>query len=441
MVSVERLQATENKLQALEDAVAAQSTEGVRLGLRVEQIARDLGGEGARFSDTVAAKFAQLEAKSGQLLADLEVSFQAHRQALELTHQRLLRTQEEMEAYGKKVTGEFSEHKNAIEVTHGRMQEVISRSGGLEAAVGGLEGRIAAVEAGGGGGAGNGSKEGVGGFKGYLPVKNLVPANLTKIEEWKKWHDDTLDYFDTIKPGMKGLLKRVEKQTDLRDQQWRMQIQVEMGSNIFDESITIWRALKAMTAGDARDVVMAVQEENGFEAWRELNTFYKPSLNAQQGKVLADFGNLVLHPAKTPSETRQKLLEFEKRRQMVEEIIGMRVDDLHAKTVLISIIDKETKKHTIEKQGVGFSCEDYKRDILKFINSVESTDSSTPMQLGSMEGAGDGWHWETPDFEGQLGALNGGKGGGKGGACFNCGRNGQYAGECTEPGGCCGWIL
>ena len=185
MVSVERLQATENKLQALEDAVAAQSTEGVRLGLRVEQIARDLGGEGARFSDTVAAKFAQLEAKSGQLLADLEVSFQAHRQALELTHQRLLRTQEEMEAYGKKVTGEFSEHKNAIEVTHGRMQEVISRSGGLEAAVGGLEGRIAAVEAGGGGGAGNGSKEGVGGFKGYLPVKNLVPANLTKIQEWK----------------------------------------------------------------------------------------------------------------------------------------------------------------------------------------------------------------------------------------------------------------
>ena len=41
-----------------------------------------------------------------------------------------------------------------------------------------------------------------------------------KEEDWRRWQDDASDYFDSINPGMRELLKEVEVESDPVDRSW-----------------------------------------------------------------------------------------------------------------------------------------------------------------------------------------------------------------------------
>ncbi len=82
-------------------------------------------------------------------------------------------------------------------------------------------------------------------------------------------------------------------------------------------------------------------------AWQNLHKHYEPSLAARQGAVLADFSNLVTKPAKGPLETKQRITEMDARAKVVEDITGKPVDDNHAKSVLIGLMDPTTRQHTV----------------------------------------------------------------------------------------------
>ena len=73
----------------------------------------------------------------------------------------------------------------------------------------------------------------------------------------------------------------------------------------------VWRALKGLTEGEARKVVVAVKEEDGFKAWQRLHQRFEPSLTARQGLVLSELGAMVRNPGKTPGDTRSLITELQ----------------------------------------------------------------------------------------------------------------------------------
>ena len=79
-----------------------------------------------------------------------------------------------------------------------------------------------------------------------------------KEEDWRTWQDDVMDYFDSITPGMRDLLKEVELETEPAGQEW-----LDKASNhdakVTGDQVQVWRALKNLTDGEARKVVASVR--------------------------------------------------------------------------------------------------------------------------------------------------------------------------------------
>ena len=79
--------------------------------------------------------------------------------------------------------------------------------------------------------------------KGYIPVKSLVPKTFSnKEEDWRRWQDDVSDYFDSINPGMRELLKEVELETEPIDEIWLNAAQ-NHDTRVRGAQTQIWRAL------------------------------------------------------------------------------------------------------------------------------------------------------------------------------------------------------
>ena len=97
--------------------------------------------------------------------------------------------------------------------------------------------------------------------------------------------------------------------------------------------------------------------------------------------MLSQFSSMVAKPGKTPEETRRLVTELEQRMKAVEELTGKEVDeDVHAKSILIGILDPVTRQHTAMNHGKNFK--DLKRHILEFINNVSG--GSSAMQIGRL---------------------------------------------------------
>eukprot|EP00973_Karenia_brevis_P072160 10024731-Karenia_brevis.AAC.1 len=86
----------------------------------------------------------------------------------------------------------------------------------------------------------------------------------------------------------------------------------------------------------------------------------------------------------------------------------MEVSSSHERSVLIGILDPESRKHTAMHQGQNTSLEQFKKVVMEFANAVSGAD---PMQIGRVE-------------EGQPGAD-----GDEGAQCWTCeGQEGWYIG-------------
>ena len=116
-----------------------------------------------------------------------------------------------------------------------------------------------------GGGQGNGG----GRIRGYIPAKTLIPKAYEGAEEkWRSWQDDVMDYLDAMQPGMRELLKAVEAKEGVVDDEWLAGATLTYNSAAVGDGEHLWRALKTLTDGEARKVVMSTKAGDGFNAWK-----------------------------------------------------------------------------------------------------------------------------------------------------------------------------
>ena len=86
------------------------------------------------------------------------------------------------------------------------------------------------------------------------------------------------------------------------------------------------RALKGLTNGFAPPVVQSVHGEDGFQARRQLQIQFEPTLMVQQEQVLVDFAAMVN-------------LEMDRKLKAIRDLTEEGGSDMHAKSVLILFLE------------------------------------------------------------------------------------------------------
>ena len=190
------------------------------------------------------------------------------------------------------------------------------------------------------------------GFRGneYFPMKRAVPETLKdKAEDWRAWRDDTMDYFDNVTPGMRDLLVSIHALEEAPTLQEVVKMGKEMGlDSIIADQKKIWRALKKLTEGEAKGIVISVKDEDGYTAWHRLAGQFEPSLVARRGEVLADISVMSRTLAKSLLGTKRLLNAFQNKRKLVEDITGVDLDGNHVLATLLGFVDGTTKQHTVK---------------------------------------------------------------------------------------------
>ena len=123
-------------------------------------------------------------------------------------------------------------------------------------------------------------------------------------------------------------------------------------------------ALKQLTEGEARKVVMSTTTGDGYSAWKKLHARFGPSLAAKQGMVMNDLLAMVQKPAKNPAETRSLVTELDKRVKTAEEITGTALDGGMVKSVLVAVLDPMTRQHTAMYHGLATSLQELRQVVL-----------------------------------------------------------------------------
>ena len=68
---------------------------------------------------------------------------------------------------------------------------------------------------------------------GLLPMKDVTPEEFDgKLEKWRQWKDDMVDYVDTVKKGLGDVLKEAEKEIATVGAGWTGAKNVEMAKGI-----------------------------------------------------------------------------------------------------------------------------------------------------------------------------------------------------------------
>ena len=267
----------------------------------------------------------------------------------------------------------FTDHKLVInEVVEGARSEFTNLRASQQAlyesmatTVHGLDERLARLEA--IGSAAQADVEGWGSRRGYIPTKFTIPKTFTdKEEEWRQWKDDVEDYLDHANPGMRDLLNEIDVEVEDVDEGWRRKRVGSVKEKVLGDHVQVWRALKHLTSGEARKIVMNVKGQDGFRAWQKLRLRFEPSLAAKQGIVLAEFSGMIARPAKTPAETVVLITEMEGRMKNIADLTGDEVSEMHAKSVLVGILDPMTRQHRAMQHGADY--EKLKKTVLEFAN-------------------------------------------------------------------------
>ena len=123
--------------------------------------------------------------------------------------------------------------------------------------------------------------------RGYLPEKSLIPKTYDgKLDDWRSWREDFSEFLDNKNTGMQKFLEEIARRRDAPVDDAMVRKWASLGGKVTGDRVQVWRALKALTAGVARTVVMSVTAENGFETWRKFHLQFEPKMVIRQGQVL-----------------------------------------------------------------------------------------------------------------------------------------------------------
>ena len=123
------------------------------------------------------------------------------------------------------------------------------------------------------------------------------------VTKWREWKDSFLSYADTLRPGMKTWLNKVESLTSAPT------VDILQDDKATWEELdreSLWRGIKACTTGEARKIIDPTEVECGYEAWFDLCKNFEPAMQAKQGVALADLYLMSSKRAKQ-SERNQRI--------------------------------------------------------------------------------------------------------------------------------------
>ena len=208
------------------------------------------------------------------------------------------------------------------------------------------------------------------GQQSLLLAKDMKPPVLSKQDGWREWKIDVEDYLEVQMPGIKTTLDKVRKQKDPVEQK-------HLEPKMWDMRQEMHRFLRHYTADTLKLVVENSPEYNGWEAWRKLEEQCEPSVGVREAHVMEAFTGMARMSCKNAKETRRTLADFEQRRARVLEVTGEPIGVRYAQSVMWSVIDIETKKHTSQYLKNGISTEadlsELVAKLLEFCNLVDNS--------------------------------------------------------------------
>ena len=77
---------------------------------------------------------------------------------------------------------------------------------------------------------------------------------------------------------------------------------------------------------------------------------------------------MVSGPGKTITEMRDLITEMDRKLKLIRDLTHEGVSDVHARSVLIGLLDTMTRQHTACKQGEAF--ESFRTAVLEFTNAA-----------------------------------------------------------------------
>jgi len=98
-----------------------------------------------------------------------------------------------------------------------------------------------------------------------LSILPHVPIVIKICRAYTNSQEDFEDYLDASNPGMKSFLKLVATRGEDIPDGWQEARRQEFTDRVVEDHVQVWRALKNLTFGEARKVVMAVKGEDGFK--------------------------------------------------------------------------------------------------------------------------------------------------------------------------------
>ena len=107
----------------------------------------------------------------------------------------------------------------------------------------------------------------------------------------------------------------------------------------------------------------SVGDEDGYAAWQALHMLFEPRLTAMQGRVPNQMSDLIRTKAKDPAETRRMVTELITRIKVAEEIIGEKISDAHATSILLAFIDDQSRQKTTDYHETEIKHETFRDDV------------------------------------------------------------------------------